>query len=89
VVDLPPALAYPAGQWRAQNVRVRGITERFGRHPHRIQAYGRVSSPEEHAYIAEGDFPHLVKASAASLTQRPNAPQASQWRSTPEAMKPL
>ncbi len=44
-----------------QALRVRGIIDRFGRHPHRNAIYGRLSSPEEEAYIAEGDFPHEGK----------------------------
>lgn len=59
IVDLPPQLAYVGDRLRAQNVRVRGIIERFGRHPHRNPIYGRVSSPDEEAYIATGDFPHV------------------------------
>ena len=43
----------------AQNERVLGNIRRFGRHPHRNPIYGRVSTPDEEAYIAEGDFPHL------------------------------
>ncbi|MBF9032929.1 DUF924 family protein [Rhodobacterales bacterium HKCCE2091] len=46
---------------KAQNDRVTGIIRRFGRHPHRSPIYGRVSTPEEAAYIAEGDFPHTSK----------------------------
>jgi len=45
----------------AQAERVRGIIERFGRHPHRNHILGRISTAEEEAYIAEGDFPHLRK----------------------------
>lgn len=41
--------------------RVREIIRRFGRHPHRNAIYGRVSSPDEAAYIAEGVFPHERK----------------------------
>lgn len=43
----------------AQNERVLGNIRRFGRHPHRNPIYGRVSTPDEKAYISEGDFPHL------------------------------
>lgn len=39
--------------------RVRGIIDRFGRHPHRNPIYGRISSPGEQAYIDTGDFPHV------------------------------
>lgn len=59
IADLPDALAYSADMLRAQNARVRGIIERFGRHPHRNPFYGRVSTPEEEAYIATGNFPHV------------------------------
>lgn len=59
IADLPPSLGYAADLMRAQNARVRGVIERFGRHPHRNPVYGRVSSPEEEAYIATGDFPHV------------------------------
>lgn len=55
-----PALAEMAERPVKQSLRVRGIIERFGRHPHRNPIYGRVSTPEEEAYIAEGDFPHLA-----------------------------
>ena len=43
----------------AQNERVLANIRRFGRHPHRNPIYGRVSTPDEEAYIEEGDFPHL------------------------------
>ena len=39
----------------------RGVVERFGRHPHRNPVYGRVSTPEEQAYIDADDFPHVQK----------------------------
>jgi len=45
-----------------QHARVTGIIARFGRHPHRNPILGRPSSPEEEAYIATGDFPHVRKA---------------------------
>ncbi|MEL6451241.1 MAG: DUF924 family protein [Pseudomonadota bacterium] len=63
IIDLPPPLAYVADRLRAQNTRVRGIIERFGRHPHRNPIYGRVSSRDEETYIATGDFPHVQKPS--------------------------
>lgn len=56
---LPPHLAHLAERFLAQNARVRSVIERFGRHPHRNPVYGRVSTPEERAYIDEGDFPHV------------------------------
>ena len=45
----------------AQARRVREIIARFGRHPHRNPILGRVSTPEELAYIETGDFPHVRK----------------------------
>ena len=64
VARLPEQLADMAEMLRSQNARVRGIIERFGRHPHRNPIYGRVSTPEEEAYIATGDFPHVRKLEA-------------------------
>ena len=61
---LPPQLAHLPDRLRAQNARVRGVIARFGRHPHRNPVYGRVSTPEEEAYIAAGDFPHVRNADA-------------------------
>jgi uncharacterized protein (DUF924 family) len=59
VSALPPEIAGISDRLRAQNARVRGVIERFGRHPHRNPVYGRVSSAAEEAYIATGDFPHV------------------------------
>jgi uncharacterized protein (DUF924 family) len=42
-----------------QPVEVRNVIAAFGRHPHRNQTLGRTSSPDEAAYIADGQFPHL------------------------------
>lgn len=56
-----PALSSFAERWTGQVARVTGIIERFGRHPHRNAILGRISSPAEDAYIAEGDFPHVRK----------------------------
>ena len=64
VAGLPPEIADMGDRFRAQNARVRGVIERFGRHPHRNPIYGRVSSADEEAYIAAGDFPHLRKVAA-------------------------
>lgn len=55
--ELGPLMDPPAEQEK----RVRAVIERFGRHPHRNAIYGRLSTPEEEAYIAEGDFPHERK----------------------------
>ena len=41
--------------------RVREVIERFGRHPHRNAFYGRLSTPEEDAYVENGEFPHNRK----------------------------
>lgn len=38
---------------------VREIISAFGRHPHRNQLLGRRSTPDEEAYIAKKQFPHL------------------------------
>lgn len=58
---MPAQLSDMADGFRGQNARVRGIIEKFGRHPHRNPIYGRVSTPEEDAYITTGDFPHVRK----------------------------
>lgn len=55
----PPALAEHGARGIAQHERVIGVIERFGRHPHRNAILGRISTPEEEAYIATGDFPHV------------------------------
>jgi uncharacterized protein (DUF924 family) len=36
----------------------RDVIARFGRHPHRNEALGRESTPEEREYIAKGEFVH-------------------------------
>lgn len=46
---------------RTQHQTVRSIVDRFGRHPHRNEILGRISTPAEQDYIATGDFPHLPK----------------------------
>lgn len=61
IAGMPPELEQLGERLLAQNARVRGVIERFGRHPHRNPVYGRISSPEEEAYIATGDFPHVAK----------------------------
>jgi uncharacterized protein (DUF924 family) len=66
VAGMPPEIAAMGDRLRAQNARVRGVIERFGRHPHRNPVYGRVSSAEEEAYIATGDFPHVKKEAAVT-----------------------
>ena len=64
IAKMPPQLAMFGDRFRSQHERVTGIIERFGRHPHRNPILGRVSTPEEEAYIAEGDFPHLRQPEA-------------------------
>jgi len=61
VDNMPGPLTERSSRLIAQHARVMGVIERFGRHPHRNPIYGRLSTPEEEAYIAEGDFPHLKK----------------------------
>jgi uncharacterized protein (DUF924 family) len=67
VIEVAPPMHLPqieaGGARRAQG---RSVIERFGRHPHRNPIYGRPSSPEEEAYIALGDFPHLNAPAPAS-----------------------
>jgi len=61
ILGLPAVLAPLGDRFRAQHQSVRSIIERFGRHPHRNPILGRHSTPEEEAYIATGDFPHVRK----------------------------
>ena len=63
IKELPPQLQPMGDQLRAQNARGLSVIERFGRHPHRNVHYGRVSTADEEAYIAAGDFPHVQKPS--------------------------
>ena len=42
-----------------QNRLGRDVIARFGRHPHRNGILGRISTPEEEAYVATGAFPHV------------------------------
>ena len=64
IAGMPPQLSAMSERFRAQNARVTGIIERFGRHPHRNPILGRPSSPDELVYIAVGDFPHLRRPEA-------------------------
>jgi uncharacterized protein (DUF924 family) len=48
------ALEHSASQAR----RHRDVIARFGRHPHRNAVLGRISTPEELAYLAKGDLVH-------------------------------
>lgn len=64
LAEAPPALegiyAFAAQQPRKH----RSVIERFGRHCHRNAILGRVSTPEEEAYIAAGAFPHQTEVKA-------------------------
>lgn len=66
VANIPEAISDYAERARSQRAKVRDIIARFGRHPHRNAILGRVSTPEEEAYIAAGDFPHVAKPEAES-----------------------
>ncbi|WP_153451542.1 DUF924 family protein [Sinorhizobium fredii] len=52
---LRPGYAFAA----EQPVEVRKVIAAFGHHPHRNAVLGRLSTPEEETYLAEGRFPHL------------------------------
>lgn len=55
----PPSLQ-PIYHSLVQQARdVQQIIARFGRHPHRNQLLGRMSSAAEQQYIKSGQFPHL------------------------------
>ncbi|MEP3333035.1 DUF924 family protein [Sedimentitalea sp.] len=56
---LPEPIVVAGDMLRGQHARVTANIELFGRHPHRNAVLGRPSTPQEDAYIAEGDFPHL------------------------------
>jgi uncharacterized protein (DUF924 family) len=47
-------LAFSASQARGH----RDVIARFGRHPHRNEALGRASTPEELAYLATAELVH-------------------------------
>ena len=52
--ELRDWLAFSASQARGH----RDVIARFGRHPHRNQVLGRVSTPEETVYLERGEFVH-------------------------------
>ena len=58
---LPEPISPAAELIRDQHTRVLTNIERFGRHPHRNAVLGRLSTRDEEAYIAAGDFPHQRK----------------------------
>lgn len=56
---LSPEVLKPSYEFcLAQSRRHQQVIDRFGRHPHRNKVLGRTSTPEELAYLAEGEFPH-------------------------------
>ena len=57
--SLPEPISRMADGLRAQHARTKAVIATFGRHPHRNRILGRPSTPEEEAYIAKGDFPHV------------------------------
>lgn len=59
LMECPPALK-PMYEFNTQQpVEHRKVIAAFGRHPHRNRILGRESTPEELAYLARGEFPHL------------------------------
>ncbi len=59
VAEAPAALRENYRLVEDQNRLGRDVIARFGRHPHRNAILGRISTPEEEAYLATGDFPHV------------------------------
>jgi uncharacterized protein (DUF924 family) len=58
VLEAPPRLK-PLYRFSADQARGHlEVISRFGRFPHRNLILGRVSTPEEAAYLAKGDFVH-------------------------------
>lgn len=58
VAEAPPHLK-PVWEFSLSQARANfDVISRFGRFPHRNPALGRVSTPEEEAYLAKGDFVH-------------------------------
>ncbi|MDJ1017173.1 MAG: DUF924 family protein [Paracoccaceae bacterium] len=57
--ELPECLGPMKDGLKNQHERVKDVLKAFGRHPHRNAILGRMSTPEEEAYIAAGDFPHV------------------------------
>lgn len=56
--ETPPHLKPGYDFMASQPVEVRKVIAAYGRHPHRNAALGRVSTPDEEVYLAEGRFPH-------------------------------
>jgi len=59
--NMPECLTQMREMILGQNQRVLSIIKTFGRHPHRNAVLGRPSTQAEAAYIATGDFPHILK----------------------------
>lgn len=55
--NLKDLYEFAAGQPRKQ----RAVIAQFGRHSHRNEVLGRISTPEELDYISKGVFPHEVE----------------------------
>jgi uncharacterized protein (DUF924 family) len=51
--EAPPPLARFAAMHQEQSAKYTSVIERFGRFPHRNQLLGRVSTPEEVAFLAD------------------------------------
>jgi uncharacterized protein (DUF924 family) len=59
LVDAAPAQLRPVLEFSASQARAhREVIRRFGRHPHRNQALGRESTPEELEYLAREQLVH-------------------------------
>lgn len=57
----PPSLSSFTERAISQATRVRDIIARFGRHPHRNEILGRMTTVAEVPYLEEGNFPHERK----------------------------
>jgi len=58
ITDAPAHLKPAYEMSLGQAHRARETIRRFGRHAHRNPVLGRISTPAEEAYLAEGVFPH-------------------------------
>lgn len=56
---LPEPISHMGPAFVGQQDKARQIIKKYGRHPHRNEVLGRISTPSEEAYIAIGDFPHV------------------------------
>jgi uncharacterized protein (DUF924 family) len=66
VTRIPGHMSQMGDRFRAQHARVKGVVERFGRHPHRNRILGRPSTLDEEEYVLKGDFPHLPRSDKRS-----------------------